>query len=378
MMPGADFKAIREAIMDAYDRSELTVLVRELMDVVLANVVAPGAFPMEVFDLLRWAEKDGREAELISVAARAKPRNTKMQAVYRRYGMAVPVKIEVAGASIADSPSDSTQAGLERVIHPDLSFIDFGIWRERMTSIEGQVCQITLSGSPRGTGFLVGPDLVLTNYHVVEPVIRRGDLASQVRCIFDFKKLPDNTTPYTSVGLSGDRIVDSSPYSAGEAVGRPEDSIPTQDELDFALIRLNEPLGARPWALNPGNGAPQRGWMRFPREPEVLCSPMGVIIAQHPNGWPLKLGIDTKAIDREASPPLWLNSAGNRIRYATNTEPGSSGGPVLDMNWNLIALHHYGDPHYEHPRFNQGIPINRIWERLERVNKTVNLGEEPE
>ncbi len=30
----------------------------------------------------------------------------------------------------------------------------------------------------------------------------------------------------------------------------------------------------------------------------------------------------------------------NRVRYTTDTEPGSSGSPVFNNRWDLIAIHH--------------------------------------
>ena len=54
------------------------------------------------------------------------------------------------------------------------SHIDIVGWRERIAEIEGQVCRIQVVGDGRvghGTGFLDAADLVLTNYHVMEPVI---------------------------------------------------------------------------------------------------------------------------------------------------------------------------------------------------------------
>ncbi len=33
---------------------------------------------------------------------------------------------------------------------------------------------------------------------------------------------------------------------------------------------------------------------------------------------------------------------GGRVQYLTDTLPGSSGSPVFDTDWNLIALHHSG------------------------------------
>jgi V8-like Glu-specific endopeptidase len=50
------------------------------------------------------------------------------------------------------------------------------------------------------------------------------------------------------------------------------------------------------------------------------------------------------------------------LRYTTNTQPGSSGSPVFDFEWNLVALHHLGDPAFDKltAEFNQGIPANAI------------------
>jgi V8-like Glu-specific endopeptidase len=69
-----------------------------------------------------------------------------------------------------------------------------------------------------------------------------------------------------------------------------------------------------------------------------------------------------------------LNANGTRVRYATNTLGGSSGSPVLDMDCRLIALHHYGDKAYQHPAYNQGIPIEAIRKLLESRGKAGNLG----
>jgi V8-like Glu-specific endopeptidase len=41
---------------------------------------------------------------------------------------------------------------------------------------------------------------------------------------------------------------------------------------------------------------------------------------------------------------LLLDHDGVRVHYRAPTEPGSSGSPVLDRQWELIALHHAGRP----------------------------------
>jgi V8-like Glu-specific endopeptidase len=92
------------------------------------------------------------------------------------------------------------------------------------------------------------------------------------------------------------------------------------------------------------------------------------MIAQHPDGKPLKLAIDTESV-------IGVNTNRTRVRYATNTEAGSSGSPVFDLDWNLVALHHLGDPAYDHPAtYNQGVPIDKIRDRLARTGKAAALG----
>ena len=44
---------------------------------------------------------------------------------------------------------------------------------------------------------------------------------------------------------------------------------------------------------------------------------------------------------------LSSNANNTRVRYRTNTEEGSSGAPCFDKDWELVALHHSGDPNYE-------------------------------
>ena len=71
----------------------------------------------------------------------------------------------------------------------------------------------------------------------------------------------------------------------------------------------------------------------------------------------MKLALDTQAV-------VGLNGNGTRIRYRTNTDPGSSGSPVFTMDWDIVALHHYGDPNWQKPLFNQGVPIELIRARI--------------
>ena len=104
-----------------------------------------------------------------------------------------------------------------------------------------------------------------------------------------------------------------------------------------------------------------------PTAAPALYPRMPLQILLHPRAAPLKLAVDTDAVTR-------VNANGTRVRYATNTEAGSSGSPCFDMDFLLVALHHYGDPQYHQPKYNQGIPIGKIRDRLTRVGRAAALG----
>src|SRR5262245_1100372 len=173
MVPGVTYEEITDAITDAYEEDELKRVLRTRMDVRLDVIIGPKPFGTVVFELLGWAERQGRAAELVRATSQARPAHAGMQQIYKKYGMAVPCLVQAAGGAVAGAPADVTDRGLEQLVRPHLRFVDFGVWRERMTRVEGQVCRITLDGAARGTGFLVGPDAVLTNYHVLEPVLKK-------------------------------------------------------------------------------------------------------------------------------------------------------------------------------------------------------------
>lgn len=371
-MPGVTYKEIQDAIVDAYDQADLEMVLRTDMNIRMDVEIDPGKLRNRVFDLIGWAEQRGREVELIRATSRARPQKLAMQEIYRKYGLAVPVYAQASGVALAGAPSSASSGGLEAIVSPYLKSVDIGLWRDKLTLVEGQVCRITLNGKARGTGFLVGPDLVLTNYHVMKPVLEAPARSAEVRCQFDYKRVNDGTQLGDEYKLhSTDWRLDDSPYSRAEAENQPDREPASDDELDYALIRLADPVGSRPVAkgADPAKAEP-RGWVKVPTTGPAFAEKMAVIIAQHPSGAPMKLALDTQAIDKSAG--RWLQPGDTRVRYATNTEGGSSGSPCFDFDWNLIALHHYGDPEWQAPKFNQGIPIHKIRERLGR--KGIVLG----
>jgi hypothetical protein len=236
----------------------------------------------------------------------------------------------------------------------------------------GQVCRIEVRTSPlRGTGFLVAPDVVLTNYHVVEPVInwQRSQAGEQVAgaripasllgARFDHKVLADGVqlSPGSVHTLhESEWLVDYSPDGS-----EPFEAVPG-DKLDYALLRLASAPGKD---VVDGSTQPVtlRGWVSLPLVAPDLSAGMPFFILGHPLGESLKMSLDTNAVTA-------INANCTRVRYATNTEAGSSGSPCFDRDWKLVALHHAGDTG-PNPQYNEGIPaaaLARLW--LERFSST--------
>jgi hypothetical protein len=290
-----------------------------------------------------------------------------MVAVYQKYGLTPDAGVQVAGA-LAVADVKATDPGFESRVTA-LALMDMGLWREKLSRVESRVGRVEVNGRALGTGFLVGPDTLLTNYHVLERVLAGTVAPTAVAVRFDYKVLADGTrSEGTLVKLHPTEWrQDESPYSPAEKAGQPDGTPPTADELDYTFVRLERPVGREPVDPRAAPGAPARGWLFVPVAAPAFPPKMPLLIAQHPDGSPLKLALDTQAV-------LGTNANQTRVRYATNTEPGSSGSPCFDLDWGLVALHHYGDPAYNHPKFNQGVPAHLIRARLNRQGKDGLLG----
>jgi hypothetical protein len=263
----------------------------------------------------------------------------------------IDLSAQTAGAPQPEASTNAIVPGLQRNVRPYLAKLDVRVWQDRLIKIERQVCRIELDGNALGTGFLVGPDTVLTNWHVFE-IAKSAGKVGQLGCRFDYVRLPNGQTDFGQlVMLDGVGGLDTSPYSAAEKTGNPDNPLPTVDELDYALLRLAAPVGEQQV-----EGAP-RGWITLPKTVLPLPTDAPILIVQHPEGTPMKLALDTQAV-------IGLNGNRTRIRYRTNTDPGSSGSPVFTMDWDIVALHHYGDPNWQNALFNQGVPIELVSQRI--------------
>lgn len=178
---------------------------------------------------------------------------------------------------------------------PDL--LDVGVLESaiRLSSAVGRV--ETAGGRAIGSSVLVGSDLALTNQHVVAAA---GGEAIVVR--FRCTSSLDGVV----VGLEA-----AEPVPRSSAV----------DELDFAALRLERPLGR-------AEGVEPVGLDAVP----VPSKGDGLSILQHPGGGPMMLALTTNGV-------LGVRRGASMLRYSTRTAGGSSGSPCFDEEWRLVGIH---------------------------------------
>jgi hypothetical protein len=302
-LDGAQTKQLLEALLDAFPtQAGLAQMVKYGLNKPLAAIAGGANLTDVAFNLIQWAEARGMLDSLVVAARNENPGNLLLRDF-------------AEGRALA--PAGPPQGQLERIVLGSQRFTDTEQWRQRMSECELTVCRVEI---PRlkgiGTGFLVGPTTLMTNHHVLQDVITYPSLREHVVLRFDFKTTADGITVREGqeFRLADDWLIDFSP----------------PEQLDFALVRVKGQPGTQP--VGGQMGAPQRGWL-LPVGHTFQVSE-SIQIIQHPEANPLKI----------ASGSITALKAGqNRILYSANTERGSSGSPCFDGNWDLVALHHYGD-----------------------------------
>jgi hypothetical protein len=246
---------------------------------------------------------------------------------------------------------------------------DINAFRTGLAEVEGRVCRIEITtpqGTQYGTGFLVGPSVIVTNHHVAQPLVDGGVGPDQAIARFDYKALGGQVVQQGTPVLldANDWLVDDSPMSPVDTQQEPRTAEPGPDQLDYTFLRLAQAAGSEP--IGKGDDmSPQRGWIKLARQPAEPPADSPLLVVQHPSALPLKLAMEMNGV-------IDTRYGGTRVRHRVNTEPGSSGSPCFSPDWQLVGLHHVGDPNFEPqhaPEYNEAISINAILDLLERRGK---------
>lgn len=278
-----------------------------------------------VFELIQEASAGGWWPQLLQAARHSQPQNSLLLEFGQQRGLALaPSGVSApAPALVAPAPATSHRSG----------FLDTGVLLARLGEIEGRVCRVEADRS-LGTGFLIGPDIVMTSFSVAKRVIEGGLSPDHMVFRFDYRKSSDGATINAGTEYrlaASDWLILSSPYSPfiEETV---TDEAPDPDHLDFALLRLDRAAGLDPLGGWGEPGAQQRGWIAVPKNPPEVAAESQLHMVQHPLGDPLKVQSGVILGAQPAPGPTHL-------RYRVETEPGSAGSPCFDHQWQLVAMH---------------------------------------
>ena len=354
-LSGEQHQRLSEALRDAFAPQRLREMLKFKLGKRLDDYSLGNDYKQVVFEVMVAAEAEGWTAELVVAARQSNPGNAALQAVAQ-------------GVALA-----SSTPALERTIKDKQPYLDVEVFRTRLGEIETQVCRIeieTARGTIYGTGFLLGPDVVITNHHVMDVIVSGKTPPTAAVFCFDYKRLSSGVIAEgTTFHLAADWLIDDSPPSAVDLLAEPKPGAPRPDELDYTIVRLDGSPGTSPVGPKPDPNAPKRGWVKVgPPVPLAAESPM--LILQHPDSAPLKLALDMSGI-------IGPNANGTRLKYTVNTEGGSSGAPCFNTDFTLVALHHSGDPNFDpdhKPAYNEGIPMDAILALLTQRGKRDRLG----
>lgn len=216
----------------------------------------------------------------------------------------------IARAAGAGEPAGSYGIALERVLGTNdlisISYLELGL---RVAGQVGRIVVRNATGRVRGygTGSMVAPRLLLTNNHV----LGTEQEAAFSLIEFNFYVLPDGgrSTPVVFALDPGAFFLTSVP-------------------LDYTLVAVKEQ------ALS-GEELVSQGWSQLIEAQGKVIIGEALNIIQHPNGEPKQLALRQNEL---------IDVLENHVHYRTDTAPGSSGSPVYNDQWEVVALHHSGVP----------------------------------
>src|SRR5262245_36760399 len=271
-LSGEDRMRIRNALADAFPSpGQLTIVVSDADIGTSFADVTFGATSYEegIQKLLVWTEGQNRLMKLLKAAAAKAPDNPDLGAVGT-----------LAARYSAHRP-DRSFGDAERILFRNVGFQNVGQWLNDLDALRRRVCRI--EPQPRaegidgyGTGFLIAPDIVMTNDHVAsgfgdEPGFWNDkERAKRVVCRFDCEYGADGrVTEGRGYSLATEYQILRSPLA----------------DLDFALLKLKDKPSED--VVQVGGKPATRGFVSLVAHKFEDSEPL--LILQHPMAEPMKL-----------------------------------------------------------------------------------------
>jgi endonuclease G, mitochondrial len=317
-----DRKQLRQALTSGFrSYSTLKIFVSDHFDFNLNQIVPSTATTIAADALVEHFEeggKDGDVSDLILALQQERPRNPevlmlmlRLQSFVQQRLVLDPVAVETTPFDF-DFPETYADLQLEAFLPQPLSYeADVGKLR-RGLQLAAAVCKITFSDRPTtGTGVLIAPDLVLTNYHVLSKQVQeRSDLNEIARTLrFEFgctSEESDIPSEIFAIDLT-EAIVACSPRT----------------QLDYALLRV-EPRIKKMGHIQP---------VPISVRSQPLSVQTALNVLQHPGGEVMQASLSASGV-------VQVDAERGRVWYVNRTRGGSSGAPCFNGDWDLVALHH--------------------------------------
>jgi len=231
-------------------------------------------------------------------------------------------------------------ATAERIFGATIDFVGIAFLQRGFKAARAVARVAFRDGRAQGSGVMVSDRLFLTNNHV----IASADAAARFCIEFDYELDP------------GDRPLGISRFTLA-----PSDFFMTDgtDDLDYTLI-----------AIGPRLSGPKElaafGWCLLNSKGDKHALGEVANIVQHPDGRYKEVVLRENRL---------VNRLDTVLHYVADTEPGSSGSPVFNNEWRMIALHHWGGPWRQQvdpkgrrlpSEVNEGIRISAIVNELQQ------------
>lgn len=276
-----------------------------------------------------------------------------------------------------DKDGVANSANLQSLTNRVQPFLGSRSFLSGMDAARYRVCAIWIDSLATGeqnivgTGFLVGPNLVMTARHVpldhglIDAVAVAGpggemttqDAAiagSETRLAFVFDYWSETGPFVIHAPPLGVEVVWAAPHwLEWSSPKHPNDGVsqifgppPVADRFDCAILRLAKRVGS---ASTGSGGGRLRGWQTLngPARPPAPQSALAIL--QHPGGGAQMFD---KGDVNSSDPDI------TRLFYSTNATAGSSGSPCFDAKPDLVAFHNAGFPaNGQNIKSNQGIFI---------------------
>lgn len=174
-------------------------------------------------------------------------------------------------------------------------------WLEKALKAAKAVCRIVREDGEVGTGWLISGGYLMTNNHVLPSVAKAGIARAEFNFEIDSSGNSRNLVTYD--------------FNTSDFL--------TNVDLDFTRVKVKDRADQ-----------PLAQWGFLEIDPEsVPVKGEAVTIIQHPKGEDKQIALNANEV---------LGQSGFYLFYSTDTEPGSSGSPVFNKNWKVVAIHHAG------------------------------------